>query len=101
MIHKLNTTAAGRVLPGLVADLHADPELSAAFHDRYFEPRRGSLRAALRRGIERGELAAGTDLELVVDALVGPVYYRLLARSGPVDTSPEGLVDLVLRACRP
>jgi AcrR family transcriptional regulator len=101
MIRTLNTTAAGRVLPALVADLHGDPELSAAFHERYFAPRRGSLRAALQRGVERGEIAPGTDLDLVVDALVGPVYYRLLARSGPVDTSPEALVDLVLRACRP
>ena len=37
-------------------------------------------RAALQRGITRGELAPDADLDLAVDLLVGPVYYRLLAR---------------------
>jgi AcrR family transcriptional regulator len=101
MIHLFNTTGAGRVLPGLVADLHEDPDLLAAFSERYFLPRRRSARAALERGVARGELAAGLDLELVVDMVVGPVYYRLLARGEKIETSPEDLTSLVLRACRP
>jgi AcrR family transcriptional regulator len=101
MIHLFNTTGAGRVLPGLVADLHDDPALLAAFHERYFQPRRRSVRAALQRGVERGELAGDIDHDLAVDMLVGPVYYGLLARGDKVELSPDDLVAAVLRAWRP
>ena len=89
------------MLPGLVADLHDDPALLAAFHERYFQPRRRSVRAALQRGVERGELAADIDHDLAVDMLVGPVYYGLLARGDKVELSPDDLVAAVLRAWRP
>jgi AcrR family transcriptional regulator len=101
MIHRFASTAAGHVLPGLVADLHDDPALLTAFDERYFQPRRRSVRAALERGVERGELAADIDHELAVDMLVGPVYYGLLARGHKVDLSPDDLVAAVLRAWRP
>ena len=39
--------------------------------------------------------------ELAVDMLVGPVYYRLLARGENIDVSPDDLVAAVLRAWRP
>jgi AcrR family transcriptional regulator len=94
-------SVAGRVLPGLVADLHDDPALLAAFTERFFHPRRRSARAALERGVARGELAPGQDLELLVDLLVGPVYYRLLAVGVRPEPVPEDLVDAVLRAARP
>jgi Tetracyclin repressor-like, C-terminal domain len=101
MVRLFTTTAAGRVLPGLVADLHDDPALLAAFAERFFVPRRRSARAALQRGIDRGELARDADLELAVDLLVGPVYYRLLARGAAVGISPDDLVAAVLRAFAP
>jgi AcrR family transcriptional regulator len=101
MIHLFAATAAGRVLPGLVADLHDDPDLLAAFSERYFLPRRRSARAALERGVARGELAEELDLELIVDLLVGPVYYRLLARGEKIEISAEDLRTAVLRAAAP
>jgi AcrR family transcriptional regulator len=100
MVHRFAATSAGHVLPGLVADLHDDPALLAAFDERYFQPRRRSVRAALERGVARGELAADMDHELAVDMLVGPVYYRLLARGATVELSPDDLVAAVLRAWR-
>ena len=51
--------------------------------------------------MKRGELAADIDRELAVDMLVGPVYYRLLARGEDIDFSPDDLVAAVLRAWRP
>jgi len=101
IIHRFATTVAGHVLPGLVADLHDDPALLAAFDERYFQPRRRSIRAALQRGVERGELAADIDHDLAVDMLVGPVYYGLLARGDKVELSPDDLIAAVLRAWRP
>ena len=59
------------------------------------------MRAALQRGVERGELAADIDHDLAVDMLVGPLYYGLLARGDKVELSPDDLVAAVLRAWRP
>jgi AcrR family transcriptional regulator len=100
MIHRFAATQAGRVLPGLVADLHDDPGLLAAFDERYFQPRRRWVRAALERGVQRGELAADIDYDLAVDMVVGPVYYALLARGDKIELSPDALVSAVLRAWR-
>jgi hypothetical protein len=35
-------------------------------------------RAIIRRGIDSGELRAGLDPDVVLDALYGPIYHRLL-----------------------
>jgi AcrR family transcriptional regulator len=101
MIHRFAAPAADRVLPGLVADLHDDPGLLAAFDERYLQPRRRSVRTALERGVQRGELAADIDHDLAVDMIVGPVYYALLARGDKIELSPDDLVSAVLRAWRP
>jgi AcrR family transcriptional regulator len=61
----------------------------------------GSLAAlseVLRRGITRGDLSPDADLELVLDVLGGPLFYRLLVTGGPIDEQlAEGVADLILR----
>ena len=42
-------------------------------------------RRSCKAGIERGELKADIDLEVAVDALYGPIYYRMLVPVGPID----------------
>ncbi|MDF2919346.1 MAG: TetR family transcriptional regulator [Microbacterium sp.] len=66
------------VLPALVADLALDPELEKEFFERLFHPRRASSEAALRRGIERGDIRPDVDIPLILDMLAAPVYYRML-----------------------
>ena len=39
----------------------------------------------MRRGIESGELRKGLDADVVLDALYGPIYHRLLV---PYDDAP-------------
>jgi hypothetical protein len=52
----------------------------------------------LRRGVERGDLRADLDLELALDVLGGPLFYRLLVTGGPLDEQlVEGVADLILR----
>ena len=73
-------TPLGRVLPGLVAEMAADAELAHSYRDLVIEPNRTRWRAAVQRGIERGELASDTDVELVLNALAG--LDLILARYG-------------------
>jgi hypothetical protein len=45
----------------------------------------------------RGELPSGTDIELAIDRLAGPVYYRVLITGQPVTPAyTDALVDLFL-----
>ena len=77
--------------------LHRSPELYRCFQ-KITEPRRELMRQVLRRGIDRGELRADLDLELVLVILVGPVVAQSILAWPPAvhqRNLPERLVDAV------
>lgn len=74
-----------RALPGLISDLEADPELRDFFRRRYFEARRATTRTVLEHAIERREIQAGLDMELTLDLLAAPLYYRAFFGHQPID----------------
>jgi hypothetical protein len=58
---------------------------------------RQTLVDVLLGGIERGELPAGTDAEVLADALAGPIFLRRLMGDEPIDpTAVRHLVEQVL-----
>jgi AcrR family transcriptional regulator len=85
--------------------LMAEAQLDGDFHPRYVELHRhwwGPLRTAIRRGMDRGELDPGADPDVVVDALLGFAWYRLLLEHAPLDgPAAVAVVDLVLRGVEP
>ena len=91
----------GRIIRDLVAAGHRDPEAAAAFVEGYVKPRRQAVSAVLLRGIEGGEFGAGLDVEATIDALYGPVFYRLLVDHGPLGQAwTEHVAAIVLAGCR-
>ena len=101
LARKMRDTLAGKVMPAVVAEAAVNPEmrevLAAFVHDR----RRPAF-AAVRRGVARGELPEGTDVELVLDLLGGLVYFRvLIADNPPDDAAVATVVDTVLAGIRP
>jgi AcrR family transcriptional regulator len=93
--------AAG-AMPALVSAMHRDPELARAIRQGFLAARREALREVLVRGVQRGDLAPGLDLELAVDVLGGPLFYRLLVTGGPIDKRlADGVTDLILRGFAP
>ncbi|MFJ3974638.1 TetR/AcrR family transcriptional regulator [Streptomyces sp. NPDC090021] len=78
----LTGTELGRVIAGLVSELPRSPELATALREVERE-RREVLRQVLRRAEERNRLRPA-DVELAVDLLLGPVYFRLLITGDPV-----------------
>ncbi len=99
IVTALRSTDLGRILPALVADLAADPELSQHFLRTVFEPRRESSAARLASATARGEIGAIPDLDFVLDALAAPIYYRgLFAHLPLTDSLAEQSVDTVLAA---
>lgn len=55
------------------------------------------MAGALRRGIERGDLRPGLDIELALDLLAAPLYYRALFGHARITSqTPADIVDVVL-----
>jgi AcrR family transcriptional regulator len=98
LIGMLTTTPIGRALPMMVADRTRVPELAEG-HRVLVEEKRARHREVLCRGVERGDLRRDADLEAVIDAYVGPIFYRFLISDAPLDDAfADTLVDSVLRA---
>jgi AcrR family transcriptional regulator len=94
-------TVAGPAFIGLIAEAQVNPATRADFLAEFADRRREVTRLVLRRAIERGELRADTDIDLVIDALGGAVTFRLLQGHAPLTTKfTDALVTLLLSGCR-
>jgi AcrR family transcriptional regulator len=63
---------------------------------RFWETRLKMAREIVERAIARGELSPGTDPAAMIEALIGPIYFRLLMTREPLDKPfVEKLVDVV------
>jgi len=92
----------GRALPGLVADMSHDPALARMIRQKVLAPRRASIRNAFLRGMARGEIRRGTDVEVLIDLLIAPCYFRVLLRQGALSRAfVDSVVERVLRAAGP
>jgi AcrR family transcriptional regulator len=80
----------GNILSAILGAGQSDKTLISAFRERFLKPRRAEAYATLQRGVVRGELPADLDLNMVLDALYGPLYMRFLLRH---DRLTPGFVD--------
>jgi AcrR family transcriptional regulator len=88
---------AGQVLRALIGEAQHDPAVAQQLRTRYLKPRRELDRVILQRGIARGELDAVLDADDALDALYGPVIYRVIVTGRPVDERfVANLVESVL-----
>lgn len=72
----LTDPSLAAVLPDLTAHAAREPRLADALRRLLGEPRRALGAAVLGRAVERGELGEDVDLELALDLLGGPLYWR-------------------------
>jgi AcrR family transcriptional regulator len=92
----------GQALPGLIADMAQDAELAAVIRQEVIATRRKSMRDAFSRASARGEIRSDLDMELVLDLLVAPFYYRAFFGHAPTSRrTTRDVVDYVLRVVSP
>ena len=92
------SASRGDVLPHLIEVACYDQSIRTSLDD-WVRHRRAPLHAIIQRGVDRDELPADTDVDLLLDALIGPFVYRRLLTGGPIDdTVVERLLALVLPA---
>jgi AcrR family transcriptional regulator len=95
-------TVAGPAFRGLIAEAQVNPGTRTAFLAEFAGRRRELTRRVLQRAIERGQIQADTEIDLVIDAIGGAVTFRLLQGHAPLSARFTGaLVELVLSGCRP
>jgi AcrR family transcriptional regulator len=91
----------GKVVAALLAGGQSDPELLEAFRERFLWPKRRQAYQTLQRGIDRGELPADSDLDLILDSLYGPIYMRFLIRHDKLGASfADEICGLVLNGLK-
>ncbi|GEQ98868.1 hypothetical protein JCM17844_25050 [Iodidimonas gelatinilytica] len=84
-----------RATIAIVGAMHQHPDFKAL--QRLVRSRRGSaLRTMLEAAVARGELAQDLDVELALDLLMGPVFYRGLVLDLPLE--PKVAAQLVAAA---
>lgn len=85
----LSAPSARQSIPGLLADLRADPRLSARFQDTFIEAERRLVTSLLVRAVRRGELTHAPDAADVHAQLLGTLFawVYLMADPPPADVA--------------
>jgi hypothetical protein len=95
----LSHPLATKIIPDLLAEAVRNSELAEALMDTVRGPRRSKAATVIRRAVERGELPEDTDIELALDLLAGPLYWRLtVVRMGVDEAYYDRLTDKLVAA---
>jgi AcrR family transcriptional regulator len=102
VVRAFASTPQGPAMQALVSEIATHPDLGRVYREQVVEPRRETLRPVIERGVARGDLRPDTDLRIVHELLLGPVFYRLLLSGPPLNRKlSESVADAVLDAFAP
>ena len=98
----LSLHTAGEALRSLMAEAQASPGLRQELYEALIARRRADARSILAKGQARGDIDGNRNLDLLLDLLYGPMWYRLLVAHGPLDAAfARDLAVAVAAAGRP
>lgn len=84
------------MMPSLVAQCADNPALMEALHV-YIEQRKAPVREILDHAIASGEITAPQNVDLLIDAIMGPIVLRLFLGGGDVsEGATRDLIRLVV-----
>jgi AcrR family transcriptional regulator len=89
---------AGRSIAAMVAAAQSETELAKAFRNEFIARNRDAARELLERCVAERLVAPPADIELALDLVFGPLFYRLLMGHAPIT---RGFVDQLLDAVIP
>lgn len=80
----LRAPRAEAMLRAVVSEAMVEPGVAEAAQ-RFWETRFAGVGQIVTRAIERGEVPAGMNTDLLLEALIGPMYLRVLVTQEPLD----------------
>jgi AcrR family transcriptional regulator len=102
VVKMLATPPYGQAMQALVSQIATDPDLARVYREQVVEPRQAELTPVIKRGIARGDLRPDTDVRLIHELLVGPIFYRLLFSGAPLDRNlGRRIVEAILAGFAP
>ena len=97
-----NDAATGLLLSGLVAAMARSDRVADAVRSGFVAVWRDATRTVLRRAAARGELRKNLDIDLALDLLSGPLFYRYLMLGRGLDERfTKSVITTVLRGLAP
>jgi AcrR family transcriptional regulator len=95
------TTRAGRHAAAMIAASQNDSELAKVFRTQFILRRREEGRSLLNLAIAAGELRRDLDVEVALDLIYAPLYFRLLIGHGPLDSAfTDAILEHALHGLR-
>jgi AcrR family transcriptional regulator len=96
-VDEFTAPEARAAIPGLLAEIAANPKLAQLIRAVVIGPEYGRVRQQLELAQTRGEIRADVDLDLVIDAFIGTALARITLLNHAVDYAyGTRLVDLLL-----
>ena len=95
------STTRGRQVSRMMAAAEQDSEIAKVFRNQVILKSREEGRVLLVRAREAGDIRADVDIDVVLDAIYGPLFYRLLIGHAPLDHAfADRVLDLVIAGIR-
>ncbi|GAA1750357.1 TetR/AcrR family transcriptional regulator [Streptomonospora arabica] len=97
---------ASQIVPDLLAEAARNPDIAETLENALRETQQGLSAVMVKNAVERGDLPADTDAELVFDMVFGPLYWRVAVTRRPasddyLDSLAEGATAALIAAHGP
>jgi hypothetical protein len=81
---------ASQIIPDLMAEAARNPQIAETLQKALRTHQQAVGEKLVGQAVRRGELPEGTDPELAVDLMLGPLYWRLAVARTPL---PDGYLE--------
>jgi len=93
----LFASPTGRQVAQILASGYGETEISKAFRSHFVQAKRNEGRMLLEQAVDEGLVRCGVPIELVLDLIYGPIFYRLISGHADLgDQYSDELLDLAL-----
>ena len=96
-VSRFHASAEGTVFAQLLAACVSDEGGAAYFRAWFLAGRRAAVATLWQRGVDRGDVRPGVDVDTATDLLFGPLVFRLMTGHLPLtDEAAGGIADAAL-----
>jgi AcrR family transcriptional regulator len=93
---------SGHIVGQLLAEGQGDADVLRELRERFWYGRRAVVREVLEQGRRTGEFRSDIDVELQMDILYAPIYFRLIMQHLPLDKHfADAHCEAMLRLMKP